>query len=308
MPQKLWINQGFPVTHRERKLPFFIAMQEIIEATRLLLRSSEPVIMGILNVTPDSFSDGGEYTRVEVAVEQALSMVEQGAHIIDIGGESTRPGAEPVSVGEECERVLPVIRALRERSNIPISIDTGKPQVMREAVAAGASMVNDVNALRADGAVELCAALQVPVCLMHMQGEPRSMQHAPRYDDVVQEVKDFLLQRAGTCVRAGIDAGSIVLDPGFGFGKSLSHNLTLLTFLHRLCDLQYPVLAGLSRKSMLGAILDRPGADEPRQRIHASVAAAILAWQQGARWLRVHDVQATVDALKMVRATETFEG
>ncbi len=280
-------------------------MTTAIKQTLNLLQSDAPVIMGILNVTPDSFSDGGEFTRVERAVEQALLMVEQGAHIIDIGGESTRPGAEPVSVEQECERVLPVIAALREQSDIPVSIDTSKPEVMRAAVEAGASMVNDVNALRAEGAVQTCAELQVPVCLMHMQGEPRTMQQSPHYDDVLAEVKSFLQQRAETCVAAGVRAEHIVLDPGFGFGKTLAHNLTLLTGLHALCGLQYPVLAGLSRKSMLAAILDRPGADDPKNRVCASVTAAVLAWQRGARWFRVHDVQPTVDALKVALAVES---
>ena len=276
-----------------------------IKQTINLIQSDAPVVMGILNVTPDSFSDGGEFTHVDRAVEQALLMVEQGAHIIDIGGESTRPGAEPVSIEQECDRVLPVIAALREQSDVPVSIDTSKPEVMRAAVEAGASMVNDVNALRAEAAVQTCAELQVPVCLMHMQGEPRTMQQSPHYDDVIAEVKSFLQQRAEACIAAGIRAEHIVLDPGFGFGKTLAHNLTLLTGLRELCGLQYPVLAGLSRKSMLAMIINRPGADDPKNRVSASVTAAMLAYQRGARWFRVHDVQATVDALKVVQAVET---
>ncbi len=277
-------------------------MTKALDNTRQLFHSPEPVVMGILNVTPDSFSDGGRYTAVDSALRQALSMVEQGAHIIDIGGESTRPGAQPVDAAQEMQRVLPVIEALREHSDIPISIDTSKPPVMRSAVEAGATLVNDVNALRADGAIAACAQLQVPVCLMHMQGEPRTMQQSPHYDDVVEEVKSFLQQRAEACIGAGIDATHIVLDPGFGFGKTLEHNLTLLTGLQHICGLNYPVLAGLSRKSMFAAILDRPGAERPEQRVSASVAAAILAFQQGARWFRVHDVEVTVDALKVLRA------
>ena len=277
-------------------------MAKALDNTRQLFHAAEPVVMGILNVTPDSFSDGGLYTRVETALDQALQMIGQGAHIIDVGGESTRPGAQPVSADEEIDRVLPVIEALRQRCDIPISIDTSKPQVMQAAVEAGATLVNDVNALRADDALQTCARLGVPVCLMHMQGEPRTMQQAPQYDDVVAEVKAFLQQRAEACVAAGIAAQYILLDPGFGFGKTLAHNLTLFTGLRQLCGLKYPVLAGLSRKSMLAAILERPGAGQPAQRVAASVAAALLACQQGVRWLRVHDVEATVDALKVWRA------
>ncbi len=283
-------------------------MQTHVEQVYQLIASDQPVLMGILNVTPDSFSDGGRYTRVEKAVEHALKMAEQGADIIDIGGESTRPGAEPVSVEQECERVLPVIEAIRTQSGIPVSIDTSKAEVMRAAVEAGASMVNDVNALRAEGAVAACVQLAVPVCLMHMQGEPRSMQRSPHYDDVVTEVGDFLLDRARVCEAAGIDGDAIVLDPGFGFGKSLQHNLTLLTGISRLCELKYPVLAGVSRKSMLAAILDRPGSDDPQNRVSASVAAAILARQQGASWFRVHDVQETLDALKVLQAYDAQVG
>lgn len=286
-------------------LPFFI-MSDAKKHTSALFSQTDPVVMGILNVTPDSFSDGGEFTRVEFAVTHALQMVEEGASIIDIGGESTRPGAEPVDSDSECQRVLPVIEALRCQSSIPISIDTSKPDVMRAAVAAGATMVNDVNALRAEGAVAACAELNVPVCLMHMQGEPRTMQQAPEYTDVVAQVCDFLQQRADDCVAAGISKANIIFDPGFGFGKTLAHNLSLLTELNALCGLQYPVLAGLSRKSMLAAMLDRPGADQPQQRISASVAAAIIAFQNGASWFRVHDVQQTVDALSVVNKVATL--
>ena len=268
--------------------------------TEQLITGTMPVIMGILNVTPDSFSDGGEFDRVETAVTRALEMQAQGASMIDIGGESTRPGAQPVDAEQEIERVVPVIKSIRQQSGIPISIDTSKPEVMKAAVTAGANLVNDVNALQAEGAVECCAELGVPVCLMHMQGEPRTMQHKPEYTDVVIEVGDFLLKRAQLCMDAGIAQNKILLDPGFGFGKSLSHNLQLLSRLNELSGLDFPVLAGISRKSMLGAIIDRP-VDE---RLIASVAAAVLAYGKGVRWFRVHDVAETSDALKICVALD----
>ncbi|KHF24866.1 dihydropteroate synthase [Solemya velum gill symbiont] len=260
---------------------------------------SSPQVMGILNVTPDSFSDGGAFTQLDKALLQAEQMVSAGAAIIDIGGESTRPGAKAVTQQQELDRVLPVIEAVSQRLDTPVSIDTSKAVVMKEAVAAGASFVNDVNALRAEGAVETAADLGVPVCLMHMQGEPRTMQQAPHYEDVVADVSDFLLARAHACEAAGISATQIVIDPGFGFGKTLEHNLTLLQQLDQLCSLGYPLLAGISRKSMIGTLLgDRP-AD---QRLHGSVAAAVIAAMKGARLLRVHDVAETVDAVKIVTA------
>jgi dihydropteroate synthase len=261
---------------------------------------SRAIVMGILNVTPDSFSDGGKFDRVEQAVEHALRMQQEGADIIDIGGESTRPGAQAVSVDEELERVLPVIRAIRQQSAIPISIDTSKAEVMRAAIAEGADMVNDVNALQASGAVEVCAELAVPVCLMHMQGQPGTMQQEPRYDDVVKEVADFLLQRYRLCVGAGIAPDCIVIDPGFGFGKTLQHNLALLGGLDAICGLELPVLIGISRKSMLGAIIDKPVAD----RLYAGIAAAVIAYTRGARLFRVHDVAPTRDALAVCDALQ----
>jgi dihydropteroate synthase len=261
---------------------------------------SRAIVMGILNVTPDSFSDGGQFDRVEQAVEHALRMQQEGADIIDIGGESTRPGAQPVSVDEELERVLPVIHAIRQQSAIPISIDTSKAEVMRAAVAEGADMINDVNALQAGGAVEVCAELAVPVCLMHMQGQPRTMQQEPHYVDVVKEVADFLLQRYQRCVAAGIAPDRIVIDPGFGFGKTLQHNLALLRGLDAICALELPVLVGISRKSMLGAILDKPVED----RLYAGIAAAVIAYSRGARLFRVHDVAPTRDALAVCDALQ----
>ncbi|HBR96553.1 MAG TPA: dihydropteroate synthase [Gammaproteobacteria bacterium] len=258
--------------------------------------------MGILNVTPDSFSDGGQFSATERAVTQARDMVTQGADIIDVGGESTRPGAEAVSVDEELSRVIPVLDRLAADPDFstPISIDTSKPEVMRAAVEAGATLVNDVRALQAPGAVDVCQALQVPVCLMHMQGAPRTMQANPAYDDVVQEVGDFLRARAAVCEAGGIARENILLDPGFGFGKSLTHNLCLLKHLDRLADLGYPLLVGLSRKSMFQQLLDVPVSE----RLVASVAAAVLAVSRGARIVRVHDVLETVQAMQVYAAVE----
>ncbi len=253
------------------------------------------MVMGILNVTPDSFSDGGRFVTSSLALEQARRMHAEGAVIIDVGGESTRPGASPVSVEQEIERVIPVIEAIASELPTRISIDTSKPAVMRQAVAAGASMINDVRALRDEGALEMAAGLGVDVCLMHMQGEPRTMQADPRYQDVVTEVRDFLVERAGACERAGIPRSRIYIDPGFGFGKTLEHNLRLLVELGALAATNYAVMVGLSRKSMIGALLDRPLDD----RLHGSVALALMAYLNGARLIRVHDVAPTVDALRI---------
>lgn len=257
-------------------------------------------IMGILNITPDSFSDGGEFDQLDVAVKHALDMQAEGADIIDIGGESTRPGAQPVSEEQEIQRVVPVIEAIREKSDVLISVDTGKPAVMRAAIQAGAGLVNDVNALRAKGAVECCAEFDVPVCLMHMKGEPRTMQQNPEYEDVVGEVRAFLQERIRACIEAGIRKEHIVIDPGFGFGKTLDQNVTLFNQLDAICELDFPVLVGISRKSMLGMILDRP-VDE---RLMGSVAAAVIAYNKGARLFRVHDVAATYDALRICTAVD----
>jgi dihydropteroate synthase len=254
--------------------------------------------MGIVNVTPDSFSDGGLAASTDAAVAHALRLVEEGADLLDIGGESTRPGAGEIPLDEELRRVIPVIERLAKETSMPISIDTSKPEVMRAAVAAGAGMVNDVFALRRDGALDAAAMLGVPVVLMHMGGEPHSMQDAPRYDDVVADVHSFLTQRIFACEMAGIPKKRIVIDPGFGFGKTSAHNLSLLAQLRRFAELGVPVLAGLSRKRTLGEITGR-GVGE---RIHASVAAALIAAQNGAMILRVHDVAATVDALKVWQA------
>jgi len=269
-----------------------------------LLKKNQPIVMGILNTTPDSFSDGGKFNSSETAINHALEMLRDGADIIDVGGESTRPGADAVSAEEEMRRVVPIIKALRLQSNVCISIDTSKPDVMRAAVQAGANLVNDVNALREPGALAVCAELGVPVCVMHMQGEPRTMQETPRYDDVVEDIKLFLLQRVNECVAAGIKRENIIIDPGFGFGKNLQHNLQLLQRLHEFESLGVPVLVGLSRKSMLGLILGSP----VEQRLYASVAAAVLAWTKGAKIFRVHDVKPTVDALKVCVAVQTSSG
>ncbi len=257
-----------------------------------------PVVMGILNVTPDSFSDGGRFLGKDAAVRGALAMQQAGAAIIDIGGESTRPGALPVSADEEMERVVPVIEALQGELDIPLSVDTSKPEVMREAVRAGAGMINDVNALRAEGAVQAAAELGVPLCLMHMQGEPRTMQQAPVYADVVAEVKAFLRERLTCCREAGIPENTVLVDPGFGFGKTLEHNLALLRNLHQFADMGAGVLAGISRKSMLGALTGR----DAHHRLAASITAAALAVERGAIVVRVHDVAETVDALSIVNA------
>ena len=258
---------------------------------------SSPVIMGVLNVTPDSFSDGGTWVETGAAVAAARAMAAAGAAVIDIGGESTRPGASPVSAGEEIDRVVPVIEALAGLA-APISIDTSKPEVMRAAVAAGARMINDVNALRAPGALVTAAALDVPVCLMHMQGEPRTMQAAPRYDDVVEDVYQFLLSRVAACEDAGIPRERLVIDPGFGFGKTLAHNLSLLRHLRRFEAARLPLLVGVSRKSLIGAVLDRP----VTERLPGSIALACHAAAHGAHILRVHDVGPTRDALAMLAA------
>jgi len=260
---------------------------------------STPKVMGILNVTPDSFSDGGQYLSLEKAIAQAESMVEQGASFIDIGGESTRPGADAVDLEEESRRVLPVIEGLKQR-DLPavISIDTSKPELMKRAVEAGAGLVNDVNALQAPTALDVVANLKVPVCLMHKQGEPRTMQQDPQYNNVVEDVCQFLQERVGACAKSGIKKQNIIIDPGFGFGKTLDQNLSLLKHLLRLAALDLPVLVGVSRKSMFGTLLDRP----VEERLSASIAAAYAALSAGASIIRVHDVEQTMDAIKVFSA------
>ncbi len=256
-------------------------------------------VMGIVNVTPDSFSDGGEHATVDAAVAHGLRLAAEGADILDVGGESTRPGAGEVSVEEELRRVIPVIARLAKETSLPISIDTSKPEVMRAAVAAGAGIINDVYALRREGALDAAAALGVPVVLMHMQGEPRSMQASPQYEDVVAEVHRFLAERIFAAEMAGIGKKKIVVDPGFGFGKNREHNLTLLAQLERFGELGVPLLAGLSRKKTIGELTGR---EDPHERVFGSVAAHVIAAQRGAKLVRVHDVAATVDALKVWNA------
>lgn len=270
----------------------------IIDCAGRPLDLSRPRIMGVLNVTPDSFSDGGDFVAPEKAVARAMEMVEEGAAMIDIGGESTRPGAPPVTLEDELQRVIPVIEALHASVAVPISIDTRKPEVMQAAVAAGAGIVNDVNALQEPGAVEMAASLEVPVCLMHMQGDPATMQDAPTYSNVVDEVMDYLNTRAAVCMQQGILKDRILLDPGFGFGKTTEHNLLLLQQLHRLVACGYPVLVGLSRKSLIGKVLGLP----VDKRLYPGIALAVLAVWKGAALVRCHDVQATREAIEMCQA------
>ncbi|QNK01038.1 dihydropteroate synthase [Dyella telluris] len=265
------------------------------------LTLDRPRVVGILNVTPDSFSDGGSHGSVDDAVAHGLRMVDEGADMLDIGGESTRPGSEDVPVEEELRRIVPVLEQLAARTRVPLAIDTSKPEVMRAAVAAGAGMINDVYALRREGALDAAADLGVPVCLMHMLGEPRSMQDEPHYDDVVGDVHRFLTDRLFACELAGIDRRKVMVDPGFGFGKNLEHNLALLRALERFASLGSGVYVGMSRKSMIGAITGRK---EPLERAAGSVAAAVIAVQRGARMVRVHNVAATVDALAVWHAVQ----
>jgi dihydropteroate synthase len=258
-----------------------------------ILRLDRPRIAGVINVTPDSFSDGGKHLDPTAAIAHGLHLVEEGADLLDVGGESTRPGAEPVTAADEIARVVPVIGALAKQVTVPIAIDTSKPEVMRAAVAAGAGMINDVYALRQEGALDAAAQLKVAVCLMHMQGEPRTMQESPQYDDVVSDVRRFLAERIFACEMSGIDKKRIVADPGFGFGKTLEHNLRLLGGLDQLAALGVPLLVGLSRKSMIGKLTGR----DVNERAAGSAAAALIAVQKGAKIVRVHDVAITRDVL-----------
>jgi dihydropteroate synthase len=271
----------------------------VLRAGRFSLTLERPLIMGVVNVTPDSFSDSGRFVGTQQAVEYARILIQEGADILDIGGESSRPGAEPVGLDEELRRVMPVLERLGGLP-VPVSVDTCKPEVMRRAIAAGAAMVNDINALREPGALEAVAESPAAVCLMHMQGEPRIMQQDPHYADVVSEVTAYLAQRVEAAQQAGIARERIVIDPGFGFGKKTGHNLELLRGLPRIAGLGLPVLVGLSRKSLLGKITGKPVAD----RVFASVAAALLAAERGAALVRVHDVAATRDALLVLNAIE----
>lgn len=265
---------------------------------------SHPVVMGILNITPDSFSDGGLFVSVESALRQAQQMSDDGASILDIGGESTRPGAQPVSVQQELDRVIPVIEAIRKEMATAISIDTSKPEVMRAAIKAGADIINDVCALQLEGALDAAVELKVPVCLMHMKGEPRTMQANPQYGNVIEEVKQFLLNRADVCVAAGIAKENIWIDPGFGFGKSVEHNLQLINAVDQFVETGFPVLVGVSRKSTIGKLLD----DRPVEgRLAGSLALTMASLQKGARIIRTHDVLETMDAVRIFRALRDCE-
>lgn len=276
-------------------------MFELIAGTKRLSLAS-PVVMGILNVTPDSFSDGGKFSSFELACQHADDMVAQGALIIDIGGESTRPGAADVTVEDELARVIPLVEYVAKHHDVWISVDTSKPEVMRQAVNAGAHLINDVRALLEPGALEAAAQLNVPICLMHMQGAPRSMQTAPEYRDVVADVTEFLRERIQACIDAGIPRERLLIDPGFGFGKTLEHNYELLAKLERFEQFELPILIGLSRKSMIGNLLARPTSE----RLAGSLAGAMIAAQKGAHIIRVHDVPETVDMLKVLQATLAY--
>lgn len=271
----------------------------MLHAGSFRLSLARPLIVGIVNVTPDSFSDGGRFASTQAAIDHGLQLAQDGADILDVGGESSRPGAAPVAVEAEKRRVLPVVEALAQAGHV-VSIDTRKPEVMQAALDVGAVMVNDVMALRAPGALDVVAASQAAVCLMHMQGKPQTMQHTPVYQDVVQEVKSFLDARVAACVEAGISQERIVIDPGFGFGKTLAHNLALLKNLAQLTVGEVPVMVGMSRKSMLGAITGRATGE----RMYAGIAAHMLALMQGARLVRVHDVAAMCDALAVWNAVK----
>lgn len=264
---------------------------------------SQPQVMGILNVTPDSFSDGGKHADVKQALEHALRMIDEGARFIDIGGESTRPGAPEVSLQEELDRTIPVIEAVAKNAQCVISIDTSKAEVMREAVKAGAGLINDVRALQEPGALIAASETGVPVCLMHMQGQPRTMQIHPTYQDVVEDVTQFLLERAEVCEKAGIAKEQILFDPGYGFGKSLEHNYALVKHLPKLMDLGYPVLVGMSRKSMIGNLLNR----KVDERLAGSISLATIVAQMGAQIIRVHDVKETADAVNIVNMLNKIE-
>lgn len=276
-------------------------MFELIAGTKRLSLAS-PVVMGILNVTPDSFSDGGKFSSFELACQHADEMVAQGALIIDIGGESTRPGAADVTVEDELARVIPLVEYVAKHHDVWISVDTSKPEVMRQAVNAGAHLINDVRALLEPGALETAAQLNVPICLMHMQGAPRTMQSAPEYQDVIADVFKFLNERIQACLEAGIPRERLLIDPGFGFGKTLEHNYELLAKLECFAQFELPILIGLSRKSMIGNLLARPTSE----RLAGSLAGAMIAAQKGAHIIRVHDVPETVDMLKVLQATQAY--
>jgi dihydropteroate synthase len=264
---------------------------------------SQPKVMGILNVTPDSFSDGGQYTQIDLALRQVDEMIANGASIIDIGGESTRPGALDVSEADEISRVIPVLRAIKQRFDVSVSIDTSKASVMAEAITHNADIINDVRALQNEGCLDVMMQTDLPICLMHMQGMPRTMQTSPHYEHLIGDINTFFTERIETCSNKGIDKNRIILDPGFGFGKTMEQNFTLLAKFDEFKHFDLPLLAGLSRKSMFGALLDR----EVKDRVSASVASAIIAAQHGANIIRVHDVKETVDALKVLQTVNQYQ-
>ncbi|PKM29252.1 MAG: dihydropteroate synthase [Gammaproteobacteria bacterium HGW-Gammaproteobacteria-11] len=263
-----------------------------------VLDLSRTHVMGILNTTPDSFSDGGRFQQLDDALRHVERMLSEGATLIDVGGESTRPGAQPVSIAEEIDRVVPVVEAIKSRFDTIVSVDTSTPEVIAGSAAVGAGLINDVRALQRPGALQAAAATALPVCLMHMQGDPQNMQQAPRYASIIDEVSDFLAERVAACENAGIDRGRLILDPGFGFGKTLEHNLQLFARMNELRPRGLPLLVGVSRKSMIGQLLGRP-VDE---RLAGGLALATLAVTLGARLIRVHDVAASVDAVRMAEA------
>ncbi|MFQ6370100.1 dihydropteroate synthase [Shewanella sp. YIC-542] len=273
-------------------------MFELVSGDKRLVLDT-PKVMGILNVTPDSFSDGGQFRAFDAACRHADEMITAGVHFIDIGGESTRPGAADVSVTEELQRVVPLVEYIAANADVWISVDTSKPEVMAAAVAAGAHLINDIRSLQEPGALAMAASLQVPVCIMHMQGQPRTMQAAPQYDNLLVAVDTFFAERIDACVAAGLPRESLLLDPGFGFGKTLQHNYQLLAHLQDFAKFELPLLIGLSRKSMIGNLLARPVAE----RLAGSLAGAMLAAQAGAHIVRVHDVVETLDVLKVLQAT-----
>jgi len=278
-------------------------VEVLLQAAGIAPGSGRVAVMGILNATPDSFSDGGQFDVLDNAMRHAERMHAGGVNIIDVGGESTRPGAQPVPESEELDRVIPIIERVTRELAVPVSIDTSKAVVMTEAVKAGATLINDVCALQLDGALQAAAKANIPVCLMHMQGEPRTMQSDPQYENVVQDVKQFLSERMADCENASIARDRIMIDPGFGFGKTVEHNLDLLKNLGEFAELKVPMLAGLSRKSFIGKLLDLP----VENRVHASVALALIAVQNGAQFVRVHDVAETVQAIRMWEAVQHDE-
>lgn len=272
----------------------------MITANNKSLDLSRPHVMAILNVTPDSFSDGGKYNSIELALAQVDKMIKAGVSIVDVGGESTRPGAPDVSLEEELRRVVPVIKAIRKKYDVWISVDTSKAEVMRQAIDAGADLINDIRSLQEPGALEVAAEARLPICLMHMKGQPRTMQVAPHYDDVMSDVSAFLEERIAACEAAGIDKSQLILDPGFGFGKTIEHNYHMLAHLEKFHEFGLPILAGMSRKSMIFKLLDKPAAECT----NASVVCATIAAMKGAQIIRVHDFEETIEAMKVVEMTK----